>query len=81
MNTDKETVRRVANTLALHCGYVDEPHPAALLRELLRERDELFARLRAVDRLAKDDNPGHTSTREMVVLAADIRRALREVKP
>jgi len=43
MNTDKETVRRVANTLALHCGYVDEPHPAALLRELLRERDEARA--------------------------------------
>ena len=40
MNTDRETVRRVANTLALHWGYVDEPHPAALLRELLRERDE-----------------------------------------
>ena len=53
MNTDKETVGRVANTLALHWGYVDEPHPATLMRELLRERDEERARTAEARALAK----------------------------
>ena len=43
MNTDRQSVERVANTLALHWNYVDEPHPAALLRALLAERDEARA--------------------------------------